>query len=114
MKWIRILIAHLMSEALTPRHSLVCANGHRRARAIPALCGAAAACLPPAPPAQLEGKKVFLSRMGKYAFVYKGGKSGGKQTGGFVSEKYVQSCLNMKDLVLGGVCFDVLFWVMAG
>lgn len=44
------------------------------------LCGAGAGCLPPAPPAQVLGKKkVFPSRMGKHALVYKGGKRGGSK-----------------------------------
>lgn len=50
-------------------------------------------------------KKVFPSRMGKHAFVYKGGKRGGSKLVVLFLKNMAR--LYVKDLVLGG-----MFWVM--
>lgn len=71
MKWIRILIAHLISGALTSGHSLMCVNGCCGARLLMSLLMSKGWCQSPRQPV---GKAVCLSSTGECPAVSRRGK----------------------------------------
>lgn len=101
MKWIRILIAHLISEALTSGRALVCVNGRcGRRRLDEPVRGEELMRAQPRPPAARGWEARVLSSVGK--------RPSERQSKGeilnalFVGEENDWSALPLKDIALGG------------